>query len=78
MKRHGRFSISKELLKTNPWMVQRVMSQCIIFRAEYMYMGDVIEYHATSYRFDLVKAGEVAPEYVWKFDPENDIEAVRL
>ena len=78
MKRLGQFSISRDLVDGSPWIVQRIMSQCIIIRAELMHINNVIEYHAISHRFDLVKDGEITPRYMWKFSPETDIEAVRL
>jgi len=78
MKRLGQFSISRDTVESSPWIVQRIMSQCIIIRAELMHINNVIEYQAISYRFDLVKDGEITPRYMWKFNHKTDIEAVRL
>ena len=78
MKRLGRFKISLDLIKQSPWLIQRIMSQCIIVRAELLYIGNVVEYEAISYRFDLVKENGAIPSYLWAFSPDADIEAVKL
>ena len=78
MKRFGRFTISKKLILECPWVVQRIMSQCIIILAYIKIGEESIEYQALSYRFDLVDENEGAPEYQWNYSHETDIEAVML
>jgi hypothetical protein len=78
MKRLGRFKISLDLINESSWITQRVMSQCIIVRAELLYTTHVVEYEAISYRFDLVEEGQTIPNYYWKFSPETDIEAIKI
>mgnify|MGYP003651267814 CR=1 FL=1 len=78
IERRGRFEITMNIINQYPWIAKRVMSQCIIVRAERMYMRDSIEYHAISHKFDLVQEGEIIPAYYWKYSPENDIEAMKL
>lgn len=67
-RRYGRFSIFRPLIELNPILVKAIMGQCIIVRAEDMYMGNVIEYMAISDHFDELQVGAEIPEYQIRID----------
>jgi len=61
--RKGIFVISRTLLEDCPDLVMKVMSKVIIFRAEFMFDKDAIEYHAVSPWFNEISLGFEAPYY---------------
>ena len=63
--RIGAFKLSIDLIEKEPWLATRIMSQCIILRAEFMYSRRSIEYQAISMMFDECPEACVAPEYYW-------------
>jgi len=66
--RIGTFKLPQEMLEREPWLIKRIMSQCIILRAEFMYSSRSIEYQAISMLFDECQEACIAPEYVWAVD----------
>lgn len=56
-KRHGRFTISRQLINEVPSIVQEILSTVIVLRAEYMLDRDCIEYSGLSHSFKPVTAG---------------------
>ena len=62
-RRLGTFKISRYMIENNPKIVKRVMSECIIVRAELSYVMDAIEYTAISDWFDEVQEGHIPMEY---------------
>jgi len=69
--RRGKFIINKNLLENHKGDVLKIMSKCIITRAEYLYYSDGIEYYAESELFDFVDQGEIIPEYKFTIDGDN-------
>lgn len=67
----GRFSIPVDLVRQQNIAVKRIMSQCIIVRAEMMFINNVIEYEAISWRFREVPEGQIMPNYVWSYDDKT-------
>lgn len=62
-RRLGKFVIPVELIKNKPAFVFTVMSTVIPVRAEQRFDIDAIEYVGICHNFDMVKLGEIAPEY---------------
>lgn len=71
-KRTGVFFVSQELLEQKPDLVQRIMSNCIVVRAEYLFTTAGIEYVAISNEFEEIKEGESAKLYDWRHNDETD------
>ncbi len=61
--RRGTFSISMPVISTYPEVVMKIMSNCIIVRAEYLFMRECIMYEAYSLLFREVPEGAEAPVY---------------
>jgi hypothetical protein len=70
-RRAGRFSITADMVDYSDVGISRVMSQCIIVRAEMDYMRDCIDYQAISWRFRETAEGEIVPLYVWHYNDET-------
>lgn len=70
-RRVGRFRITRAFVIDGDVGVRRIMSQCIIVRAEMIFIADVIEYEAISWRFREISEGEVLPEYQWAFNDDT-------
>lgn len=66
----GRFRLERDMIGLMPVEVLKVMSKCIIFRAEYLFAEDCIEYVAGSLLFRESPRGTRIPFYKWYF--END------
>ena len=67
----GRFTLPRSFVLDQDIVVKRIMSQCIIVRAQMIYVSDVIEYQAISWRFRDVPDHEIMPTYVWTYDTET-------
>ena len=63
--RRGRFSLPIRSVEESTLPIRRIMGQCVIVRAEMMFMTGNIDYHATSWRFREVQEGCVIPVYEW-------------
>lgn len=61
----GRFRVHSQLARDFDTTLKRIMSRCIVVRAEQHFASDEIEYVAVSDLFREVKNGEIVPEYVW-------------
>lgn len=59
--RYGKFSISYELIETNPDIVKKVMGQTIIYDACYSQFNMI--YVAECDQFREIKEGHIVPEY---------------
>jgi hypothetical protein len=70
-RRAGRFSLHVWDEENNSIAVSRIMSQCVIVRAEMNYMSGEIDYQATSWRFKETAEGELLPLYVWHYNDET-------
>jgi len=69
--RRGRFSLDSWHVRNSSVAVSRIMSQCIIVRAEMNFMRGAIDYEAISWRFREVPEGEVMPTYRWVYDDDT-------
>ena len=84
--RYGMFKIPNYMIDNYPDLVKRIMGECIIVRAESLYVSNVIEYYAISDWFDEVPEGYLANEYIaniikepgkpteWQFIKRDDCE----
>ena len=61
--RVGKFNIDRYLIDNDPSSVRKIMGQCIVIRAEHMFMNDAVEYIAISDHFDNRERGALIPEY---------------
>jgi hypothetical protein len=61
--RAGQFNIKRQMLDEDPGIVMKIMSECIITRAEYILAADEVEYMANSLLFDPLENGELVPWY---------------
>jgi len=77
-RRIGRFRISMRLIERFDTDVKRVMGQCIITRADYLFSCDAIEYVAISEHFRELDEGEIAPEYAWIFTSDGGMTCTEL
>ena len=59
----GRFKITSIAINRNPEVILSLMSQVIVFRAEYLLAYDMVAYTGISEHFDEVKLGETIPIY---------------
>ena len=77
-KRHGIFVIPIPLLNSSSPAVFAIMSKCIIYRAEAMYLKDWVEYVARSECFDELQEGEYMPQYNWTVNEKGEVSAKRI
>lgn len=77
-RRFGMFSLSTKILESNLGvrMALDVMSKCIVFRAEHLFVQDEIEYQAYCDLFDVVEHGEIIPKYTFIFSDGGEIVTV--
>lgn len=74
-RRLGCFEIPLLYLDHNHMPVQRIMSRCIIVRAEVLYHARAIRYTAISGLFDVVPDHQMPPDYSITFDADGNIQA---
>jgi len=67
-KRVGRFEISRRYIDERPNEALKIMSRCIIVRAECLWASDVIEYVAISPDFDELPPNLQPPLYECQVD----------
>lgn len=63
LSRAGCFRIDDRLVHCNPSLALRILSTCLITRAEYMYCSRQFAYEAYSPHFDVLPDGVMIPEY---------------
>lgn len=61
--RIGVFFVTKDRIEDSPEKVMAVMGKCIVIDCKYNYARDLFEYTALSKEFDLIKPGQIEPEY---------------
>lgn len=68
LRRLGRFTLPMYLLRQDPIAARVVMGECIIMKADYDPVNDVMEYLARSPQFAELSKGPyaVAPVYNWE------------
>ncbi len=69
-KRHGKFSITHEMLEDSHTVVQAIMGECITTRCEHHWHSDAFEFNALSWQFRETTEGEMAPVYTWTIDED--------
>jgi len=63
-RRFGRFKLTHEVLEDiSSRRLTEVFRDCIILRAEHLFMEGSIVYDAYNYKFDLVPNGQIIPDY---------------
>lgn len=60
---YGQFTISRVLIESNPKLVKKIMGDCIILKADFMYTDASVHYHAYSDSFEELSDGGVTPFY---------------
>lgn len=73
--RWGKFKVPATLVTKFDTSLKRIMGQCIIVRAEHMFINNIIEYSAISEHFRDLPEGEITPEYKWVFDIDGFLTA---
>jgi hypothetical protein len=63
-KRHGTFSIERDLFEKEPEMVRRLLSKVLIYKATFVDYDLSIRYHGFSKLFDEVLDGQNAAIYM--------------
>ncbi len=61
--RLGKFSITEQLLKSDPSTVMKIMGQCLVLRCEHNRARQVFEYEVCCQAFDELPFGQMLPEY---------------
>lgn len=74
----GKFSISHELVHFSPEEIKKVMGECVILRAEFMYASGHFEYVAISDLFEEVPEGCMPPEYLIEVNPQGKLSANKI
>jgi len=82
-RRLGKFEIIEEMIERWPDEVLRIMSRCIVTRAEFLFHKHTFEYIAYSRDFEESNepygAPILIPTYVWEFDSEKEkLRAIRV
>lgn len=73
--RKGIFSITLDLIESDPSAVMAVMANVIIYRAELVGFGTRIEYNATSPLFDSVAFCDEVPTYIMLMCEDGTVKA---
>jgi hypothetical protein len=74
VRRYGRFTAPAQWARQFRTDLKRVMSLCIVVRAEQIFVRDEIEYFAVSEHFRNLLPGEIVPEYRWIFSDDGDVQ----
>ncbi len=68
----GTFEIGMDLINEMPDLVRRIMGECIIMRAEYLYERKSVVYTAMHDAFEPREQGSLAPVYEPSYDQDDD------
>ncbi len=68
----GQFEIGIDVIKEMPEVVKRIMSECIVMRAEFVYGTQVVVYHALHDDFEDREHGSPIPVYEPSYDSDTD------
>ena len=68
----GSFEIGMDLIEEMPDLVRRIMGECIIMRAEYIYERKCVVYTAMHDAFEEREQGSPAPAYEPSYDQDED------
>ena len=66
--RLGKFDLPEKTIDSHPEVVMKIMSKCIILKAESNFYKKAIEYTAYSFLFDELPDYQMPKEYVWEAD----------
>ncbi len=77
-KRRGRFLLSADRLNDNLPFIQKIMSQVIVMRCEYLWGINVFDYEAISPLFDQCPENEQAPDYMFSEDELLDLKCQKI
>lgn len=73
-RKYGHFLISRSLISEEPTLVKRILSQCIVLRAEMLWETNSVEYFAHCHLFKELSEAEVVPEYSWQVFEDGWVE----
>ena len=68
----GQFEIPLDLIKTEPDLIKRIMGECIVMRADFVYATSSVVYHALHDEFEDRELGTSPPEYEPAYDSDSD------
>jgi len=68
----GEFEIGIDIINEAPQLVKRIMSECIVMRAEYMFATKSVVYQAIHEDFEDRTLGEYPPTYEPEYDEASD------
>jgi hypothetical protein len=71
--RRGKFAVKAEWLHRRSPFIQKIMSQMIVTRCEYLWSLQVFDYEAISPLFDLCPENQKSPDYQFFEDEFNDL-----
>jgi hypothetical protein len=69
----GEFEIPMEAIEGMPDLVRRIMGECIVMRAEFMYATKSVKYVAMNEAFEEREQGAETPTYEPSYDEDSDI-----
>lgn len=72
------FTLDADFVSNDKKTLPFIMASCRIYRAEYLYHRNSIEYKAESEFFDVVEEGCKIPEYVWQVDGDGALTVERV
>lgn len=67
-----RFRVTKKVLEDNWQEIKRIFGQLIIYRAEFIDYGNVIEYSCFCEKFSIIEDGYIAPLYYIEVTKHED------
>jgi len=76
--RVGMFSLPEQWVRSRSPEVTRVMGMCSILNASHMEHLNQYNYLALCYQFDVIEPGEEIPWYIFNYDPDLDMFAIKL
>jgi hypothetical protein len=68
----GQFEIGMDVIKERPDIVKRIMSECIVMRAEFIYGTNNVVYHVLHDDFEDRDLASPVPVYEPAYDDETD------
>jgi hypothetical protein len=68
----GQFEIGLDVITEMSDLVRRIMGECIVMRAEYLYATKSVQYHALHDEFEDREPGTPPPVYEPSYDEDSD------
>lgn len=69
----GQFEVGIDVIREMPGVVKRIMSECIVMRAEFIYGTQTMLYHALHDDFEDREVGGPVPVYEPSYDSDKDV-----